>query len=80
MEFLWRRIVSKKPEIFVSCDARIRGTHAHSFRSGEWAKIMTVKMCAPNGLVARPAFKCIYEDGRVDYIPVSDTENYEIGI
>ncbi len=63
----------------VMCDAMIRGTSPYSFRSGEWAHIVGVKMSTPHGLATRAVYQCLYYDGVTDYIPVSDTVNYEIG-
>ena len=59
-------------------DAKIRGTHPHSFRSGEWADIIGVKVFAPQGLSLRVGYQCLYDDGFIDYIPISDASNYEI--
>jgi hypothetical protein len=61
-------------------NARIRGTHRYSFRSGEWAEILNVVVCKPKGLEERAAFECRYEDGKLDYIPVADLGNYEISV
>ena len=59
-------------------DAMIRGTHHYSFRSGEWAKIIEVKVCTPKDMIERVAFVCEYGDGAIDYIPIVDSPNYEI--
>lgn len=61
-----------------SVPARIRGIHHYSFRSGEWAEIIGVRVDTPEGLDARPAFLCRYEDGAFDHIPIIDSYNYEI--
>lgn len=58
--------------------ARIRGTNQHSFRSGEWARIIGVVFVTPDGLDARPAFVAQYGDGAVDYIAFNDHGNYEV--
>ena len=57
---------------------KIRGVHRYSFRSGEWALITGVKIVTPKGLEPRAAFECMYEDGFVDHIPISDANDYEI--
>ena len=63
----------------VSRAAKIKGTHHHSFRHGEWAHIIGVKICKIEGLEPRPCYQCLYDDGLVDYIAISDSPNYEIG-
>ena len=63
----------------LSTPAKIKGTHHYSFRPGEWAVITGVRMNTPEGLEPRAAFECKYEDGFIDYIPVCDADNYEIG-
>lgn len=67
-------------ELLVIRNARIRGTHHYSFRSGEWAEILNVVVCKPKGMEERAAFECRYEDGKLDYIPVDDFGNYEISV
>lgn len=58
---------------------RIRGTHRYSFRSGEWAALVGYVMVIPDDSnEPRQAFMVRYNDGTVDYIPVSDANNYEI--
>ena len=59
-------------------NAKIRGTHPYSFRNGEWAQIVAVVVYTPEGNPARPAFRCLYDDGVTDYIAVRDMDNYEI--
>jgi len=58
----------------------IRGNHRYSFRSGEWAEVIAVKMITPEGSDPRACFECLYEDGFIDYIPVSDNKNYEFNL
>ena len=67
-------------ELLVIRNARIRGTHHYSFRTGEWAEILNVVVCKPKGLNERAAFECRYDDGKLDYIPVDDLSNYEISV
>ena len=59
--------------------AKIRGTHPYSFRSGEWAEILTIQMTVLESGEARAVFKCVYNDGVVDYIAMLDSGNYELG-
>lgn len=58
--------------------ARIKGTNPYSFRPGEWALIIGVKVSTPEGLKPRAGFEVIYSDGFIDDIAISDTDNYEI--
>lgn len=58
--------------------AKIRGTHPYTFRCGEWANIIAVKIGTPGALESRPCFIIEFEDGEIDSIPVYDQENYEI--
>jgi hypothetical protein len=58
--------------------AHIRWTCLAGFRNYKWAEIIGVKMVRPAGLPSRLCFEVVYPDGFVDYIPVSDSENYEI--
>lgn len=58
--------------------AQIRCIHRHGFRAGDWADLIGVRMVEPGGLPARPAFECRYSDGYIDYIAVSNVDEYEI--
>ena len=58
--------------------AWIRGTNPYSFRPGEWALIIGVKVSTPEGLKSRAGFEVVYSDGFSDDIAISDTDNYEI--
>lgn len=52
------------------------GTHPYAFRSGEAAEIVGVKTVFPkNGRTPRPCFEVKYQDGVIDYTPVSEVEN-----
>ena len=64
----------------VTGTVKIKGTHMHSFRSGEWATIIGVNRCEIKGLPDRSAYKCLYDDGMVDYIAISDDLNYELSV
>ena len=58
--------------------AQIRGINIHSFRTDEWADLIGVRMVEPVGLAPRPAFECRYSDGYIDYIAISNVNEYEI--
>ena len=64
--------------------ARIRGIHRYHYRAGEWADLIGVEMVTPNisgsgvSLAERAAFVCKYDDGHIDYIPISDLQYCEI--
>lgn len=51
---------------------RIRGAHPYTYRCGQWAEIIRIET-----LGERPCFKCRYEDGVCDFIPLCDLDNYE---
>ena len=57
---------------------RIKGTHRYSFRSVKWANILGVYMAESDELPPRLSYMVMYEDGFIDYIVVSDSNNYEI--
>lgn len=57
---------------------QIRGTHGWSFRPGEWARIIGVKIVTPPGLSPRPCYQLQYVDGAIDYIAISDVDHYEV--
>jgi len=71
--------VSNPVEQVVSRPLFIRGTSPYSFRSGEWAVIIDTQNRTPDGLPERPVYILKYSDGMEDSIPISDTENYELG-
>lgn len=57
----------------------IRGTHLHSFRTGQWARVLGAVWTTPGpGLVGRAAWVAGYPDGTVDYVALQDRENYEL--
>lgn len=61
--------------------ARIRGMHRYHFRTGEWAKLIGVEIATPDGPVSLPeraVFVLEFDDGKIDYIPISDLEHCEI--
>lgn len=53
----------------------LTGVHRYSFRAGEPAKIIGIKMCTPEGLEPRLAYHIQYEDLLEDYIAVQDADN-----
>ena len=56
----------------------IKGTHPYSYKTEEWALITGVKVMTTDNCCSRPVFECQYKDGFVNYIPISDIDNYEI--
>lgn len=54
------------------------GTHHYSFRNGEPAEILGVETCFPENHEATICFHIIYHDGKEDWCPVSDVENYKL--
>jgi hypothetical protein len=54
------------------------GIHPYSFREGEPAEIIGVSFCTPDGLEERLCYKIRYNDGKEDFVAVSDTKNYKI--
>ena len=59
----------------VSCAAKIRGVCRSAFRAGELSEIIGVEVVTPIGMEPRPCFKCKYEDGFIDFIPICDVFN-----
>jgi hypothetical protein len=54
------------------------GTHPDSFRSGEAAKIEGVVFADSASSERRACFQVKYGDGRIDYSPISDVNNYRL--
>ena len=54
------------------------GTSVHSFRSGEPAKIIGVKTFYREDLHPVVCFNIVYGDGKEDWCPVSDFDNYKL--
>ena len=63
--------VSSKP-------AFIRGINVYSFRRYEWAELIGVRIVTPGDHEPRPCYMVLYEDGFIDYLPITDHECYEI--
>ena len=57
--------------------AYLVGTSHYSFRRNEPALIKGLEWVTPVGLEKRLAYKVMYDDGFIDYVPISDT-SYEI--
>lgn len=58
-------------------DAYYVGTNIHSYRYGEPAKIVDVKTLYIENRVA-VCFHIVFADGKDDWCPLSDYENYKI--
>lgn len=54
------------------------GTNPGSFRPGAVAEIIGVVFFTPPGLEARPCYHVRFGDGKEDFVPVADTENFRI--
>ena len=74
---IMRKMINTRPS--VSRPAKIRGTHRYSFRHDEWGMLIGVRLITPKGQNERPCFEILYNDGFIDYKPISDKHNYEIG-
>lgn len=60
------------------CAAYIEGIHENSFRCGDMAKIINVKMVEPDNGEARLCFEVVYDDHVLTWIPLSDALNPEL--
>lgn len=63
--------------------AYLVGTSIHSYRQGEPAAITGVVIVTPGPTPntqhqSRPCFSIRFSDGTVDYIAISDSDNYKI--
>jgi hypothetical protein len=61
------------------CGAYLVGKHPYTFRCGESALITGVKMMKPERKSGgyydpRPVYEITFDDGMVDYAPISDVE------
>lgn len=59
-------------------DAYYVGTHQYSFRSGEVARVVGLKTVYRDDFPPRVCFHVIFADGKDDWCPVEDTENYKL--
>ena len=55
------------------------GVHPYSFRSGEYAEIIGIRMFN-HRYGWRPYFMLLYHDGTIDYSPIEDTNNYVLSL
>ena len=52
------------------------GQHLHSFRVGERSEIIGVKIIQPDSILEdRLCFEVLFDDGAIDFIPVSSYNN-----
>lgn len=59
---------------------RIRYTHISGFRVGEWATVLNVVLVQPSPYFpSRLCYAAQYPDGAVNYIPMEDKGNFELG-
>lgn len=58
--------------------AKIKHTHPCGFRSGVFGEIIGVVFCKPEDREERLCYKVMYEDGIIDYLPLSDKDYYII--
>ena len=56
----------------------LRGKHPYTFRHGEWANVVSTVAVKPKDDAVRACLVCVFEDGAVDYVPVTDLSNYEM--
>jgi hypothetical protein len=65
------------PPTLQSQTAYYKGNHRYSFRGGEAAEIIGVRMVATK-YGERACFMLLYYDGFIDYAPLEDIRNYII--
>lgn len=56
---------------------KVRWTHHYGFRHGEWSTVLGTEMYKPSNNEPRMVYKVQYDDGLMDYIPVSEEANLE---
>lgn len=56
---------------------KTRGSHAAIFRYNEWAELIGVVIIPQPSGEQRLCYKVRFDDGVIDYRPVSDANNYE---
>lgn len=59
-------------------DAYYVGTHQYSFRSEEVAKVVGLNTIYRDDLPPRVCFHIVFADGKEDWCPVEDVENYRL--
>ena len=57
----------------------LTGKHPYSFRCGKRALITGVKSISSAEYPMRVCYEVTFPDGFVDYVPLCDMQNYEIG-
>jgi hypothetical protein len=63
--------------ILQSTRVKYKGNHRYSFRGGEEAEVIGVRMVHTR-YGSRPCFMLLYWDGMIDYSPIEDTKNYTL--
>ena len=58
--------------------AYLVGTHRYSFRAGEPAEILGVMFVTPPENEIRACYHIRFDDGRDDFVPLSETHHFEI--
>lgn len=53
-------------------------TNLGFFRAGEAAEIVGVEFVTPKGHDSRACYRVRFHDGKVDWVPLSDTQNFKI--
>lgn len=57
----------------------IKGIHPHTYRCGETAEIVGVRLVKPDDESEwRLCYLILFEDGKTDFVPFSEPENYLI--
>ena len=56
---------------------KVRWTHHYGFRHGEWSTVIGTEMYKPSDNLERRVYKVKYDDGLIDYIPVSEKQYLE---
>lgn len=54
------------------------GIHRYSFRAGEPAEIIGLKMATPDNMLPRLCYQIQFGDGAIDYVACSDSLNFDI--
>jgi len=65
-------------KLMITTRAFYQGSNQYSFRSGELAEITGIATCHPTNGTPRVCFIVKYADGKIDYCPVLDIQNYNI--
>jgi hypothetical protein len=54
------------------------GTHRMAYRAGQPAEILGVQFVTPMPHEPRPCYHVRFEDGKEDFIPLSETHHFEV--